>query len=169
MSPAKRRKILKVVARLLPSGLGSAALPAALADRWAVGGGLCERGISSVRQSVRPWMSQSSKKPALDFTPAATALTAATAEWPRQVTPTNTSSCWPPTSTAAGAQRACAAGPGPQSCGGGAPRGPQARETPTYPARVHRRLSEGLTPLLEGTLAGGLRHHAHLCPEPSRA
>lgn len=160
MSPAKRRKILKVVARLLPSGLGSAALPAALADRWALGGGLCERGISSVRQSVRPSMSQSLKKPALDFTPAATALTAATAEWPRQVTPTNTSSFWPPTSTAAGAQRACAAGPGPQSCGG---RGSEVA------AKVHRRLSEGLTPLLEGTLAGGLRHHAHLCPEPSRA
>lgn len=44
---------MKVVARLPPSGLGSAALPAALADRWAVGGGLWERGISSVRRGAQ--------------------------------------------------------------------------------------------------------------------
>lgn len=63
ISPAKRRKILKVVARLPPSGLGSAALPVALPvalpGRWAVGGGLWERGMVSVSQSVRPSVEKS--------------------------------------------------------------------------------------------------------------
>lgn len=87
ISPAKRRKILKVVARLPPSGLGSAALPVALpvalAGRWAVGGGLWERGMVSVRQSVRPSVRREveaqSEPPAPDLAPAATAETAATA------------------------------------------------------------------------------------------
>lgn len=83
ISPAKRRKILKVVARLPPSGLGSAALPVALPvalpGRWAVGGGLWERGMVSVSQSVRPSRSRGSEPPAPNLAPAATAETAATA------------------------------------------------------------------------------------------
>lgn len=54
---------MKVVARLPPSGLGSAALPVALpvalVGRWAVGGGLWERGMVSVSQSVRPSVEKS--------------------------------------------------------------------------------------------------------------
>lgn len=165
MSPAKRRKILKVVARLPPSGLGSAALPAALADRWAVGGGLWERGISSVRLPVRPSTTVKAQRepPAPDLAPAATAVTAATAPLPRQVTPTDASRSRPPTSAAARALCACAAAPAQAGAlGKGTSSSPARRGAqwpPPGPARVHRCLSESrAVPTTQGVLAGGLRH-----------
>lgn len=162
MSPAKRRKILKVVARLPPSGLGSAALPAALADRWAVGGGRWERGISSVRLPVRPSTTVKAQRepPAPDLAPAATAVTAATAPLPRQVTPTDASRSRPPTSAAARALCACAAAPAQRARSekvpaaapqGGAPSGPR----PVLQECTGALVNQGLSPLLRGSWQAG--------------
>lgn len=160
MSPAKRRKILKVVARLPPSGLGSAALPAALADRWAVGGGLWERGISSVRPSVGNSQSlvratctgphagsdcsDCGNCSAAAPSPAQGRVSLPTAHFRRGSRPPRMRGCQ--------VQQARYENSSPAR---GAPRWP-----PPGPARVHRRLSESrAVPTAQGALAGGLRHH----------